>query len=1155
LQTRGKQTQTKPISNVTLLKWVITSAFSVVFGNIKKWRRGCVNSLGSVVISYFEFLFFNGLMELGRDRTVAKMVSLLREAKTCDEAVKVEGMWGSSGRMLAAYVSQKLGSPILYICPHIDDADKAADDLHTFSGEKIEVLGAWEGQEDLADATDEIGAERSRITLKLLTDGGKFIIAASIQSLCQPIPKPKTLQQSCLQLEVEQTMPLEEVVEWLINNGFEQTDRVDLPGQFARRGGIVDIYAPLVSEKIVPDKSQDSAASQAAGAVRVEFFGDTVESIREIDLDTQRSCCEIKSISFFSAVCGALAEQRELFINILPERTIIILEETSEIEEVAKLFFERAEGQDWLYNWPDIYAAIERFRRLHICRFATSAVSDFLKLDIKSVQQFERKASSLWAGHKAALEELVTEAKRGKKVLLYCENPAELKRVGEIVKEINKETPPNFELVKGFIHQGFVIGSLNTIVISHHEVFGQYVLRRGQRPMRASLPVDTLSNLQPGDYVVHIQYGIGKFLGVKAIKEKDGINEYLTIEYAGGVKINVSVRNIALVQKYIGTSPKRPKLSKVGSKRWQKQKEKVASSVKNLASELLEIQAKRQAIGGIAFEADSNWQAEFEQSFPYQETPDQTTVAGQIKADMQEPAVMDRLLCGDVGYGKTELAMRAAFKAVENGRQVALLVPTTVLCIQHGRTFTERFADFPVCIEVLNRFKTANQARDIIARTKAGRVDILIGTHRLLSGDVGFRDLGLLIIDEEQRFGVEHKEKLKKLRVNVDVLTMTATPIPRTLHMSLLGLRDISSLGTPPLDRRSIVTTVTTYNKKLVRKAIYRELNRQGQVFFVHNRVKTIEKNAWDVQKLVSDAKVTIAHGQMPKSELEKAMIDFVMGDTDVLVCTTIIESGLDIPNANTIFIDGADRFGLAELHQLRGRVGRYKHRAYAYMLLPVSRPITPTAARRLKAIEQYSHLGAGFRIALRDLEIRGAGNILGPEQSGHIQTVGYQLYCELLAEAVRRLKAEPIEAVPTAVINLDFATHISKNYIPIDRHRMDAYRKIAVAKTGDELKQVADELADIYGPLPDEVKLLLELSGLRIEASKWGIKSIATSGQDLVFSFITKPDSKAGSLFAKVSGTIRIVEPKTIYLRLRKNYFEPRTLINVLRKIFGVTS
>ena len=1138
-------------------------------------------------------------MDLGRDKTVSAIISRLRTAKSDEGAVKVEGAWGSFAPMLASYISEKIGRPILYISPHIDDADKAADDLRTFGGEKIELLPAWEGEEELADATDEIRAERLRLVTcyssilrsspdlptfasQLFGTVGKgrsgasslrsrnyfggvgtakdeslvtrreeqkpqFIIAASIQALCQPIPKPEVLEQTCLQLEVRGKLSPEEAAAWLIENGFERVDGVDLPGQFARRGGIVDIYAPLAIGKSVPGE-QGSAASQP---VRVEFFGDSIESIREINLDTQRSTKQIQNISIVSAVQGTTAEQRELFLNILPPETIIIFEEPATIQEVAGVYLNRVEDAARLYSWTDIFKAAANFVQLYVCRFATEP-GDFLKVDIKSVQQFQHKATSLWAGSKKAIEELVYEAKGGKEVLLYCESSAELKRVGEITKQINGEIPTNFELLLGFINQGFVIDSLNTIVISHHELFGQFAVRRRMRPVWAMSPVDTLSDLQQGDYVVHASYGIGKFLGVETIQEKGGANEYLTIEYADSAKIQVSVRNIALVQKYIGTSPKRPKLSKVGSKRWQKQKEKVAASVQNLAAELLEIQAKRLATGGIAFGEDSNWQIEFEESFPYQETPDQISTAGEIKADMQRPMAMDRLLCGDVGYGKTELGMRAAFKAVENGRQVAILAPTTVLCVQHGRTFTERFADFPVCIEILNRFKTPREATNIIERTKQGKVDILIGTHRLLSGDIGFKDLGLLIIDEEQRFGVEHKERLKKLRTNVDILTMTATPIPRTLHISLLGLRDISSLATPPLDRRSIVTTVTAYNDELIKKAVIREMNRQGQVFFLHNRVKTIEKKAWEIQKLVSDARVAIAHGQMSKHELERTMIEFVLGRIDVLVCTTIVESGLDIPNANTIFINDADRFGLAELHQLRGRVGRYKHRAFAYMLLPKSRPITPLAAKRLKAIEEYSHLGAGFKIALRDLEIRGAGNILGSEQSGHIQTVGYQMYCELLADAVRRLRNEPIEPIPTAVIDLGLATYIPKNYIPADRQRMDIYRKIAVARCDEDLRQLESELSDVYGPVPEEVKLLLDLVEIRIDASRRDIKSIVASGQDLVFSFGKELDAKSESLFSNVRGKVRIPEPRTVYLHLPKNYFEPKTLIGVLRKMFA---
>ena len=1074
-------------------------------------------------------------MELGQDKSVSDIAERL---KTSGGVVKVAGTWGSYARLLAAYLSKQLQRPILYVCPHIDDADNAVDDLQTFGAEDAGLLPAWEGEEEIADATDEIRSERLKVVLR--AEGQRIIIAASVQAICQPVPKREAIEKGALGLDKGKTTSPGQVAEWLVTNGFEGVDKVDLPGQFARRGGIIDIYAPLMGSATEAGQTQ---------ALRVEFFGDTIESIRVIDLDTQLSTGEIESVSIVSAVCGSAAQDRELFLNILPEDTIVILDEPADCQEVARVYFERAEAKDRLYNWPDIYKAIERFTQLRIARFAAGEPSEYTKLDIRSVQQYQHKMMTLWAGHKEALAELV-EAAKEQDVLLYCEAEAEITRVNEIIRQEHPEGPgPRFRMLKGFVHQGFAIPALNTTILSHHELFGQFALRRRQRPMRVTAPIDTLEDLQRGDYVVHNSYGIGRFLGIETIKEAAGQSEYLTIEYDGGVKVQVSVHNIALVQKYIGTSPKRPKLSKIGSKKWQNQKEKAAKSVRDLAVELLELQAKRQSMGGFAFEPDSNWQNEFEESFPYQETPDQTTVGTDIKRDMMGATAMDRLLCGDVGYGKTELAMRAAFKAVENGKQVAVLVPTTVLSIQHARTFTERFADFPVVIESLNRFKTPSQAKDIISRTKAGKVDILIGTHRLLSYDIRFKDLGLVIIDEEQRFGVEHKEKLKKMRVNVDILTMTATPIPRTLHMAMLGLRDISALATAPLDRRSIVTSVAQYNDELIRKTIIRELNRQGQVFFVHNRVKTIDKKCSEVQKLVPDAKVAIAHGQMSAHELERAMIDFVLGKTDVLVCTTIIESGLDIPNANTMLINDADRFGLAELHQLRGRVGRYKHRAYAYMLLPESRPITPIAARRLKAIEEYSHLGSGFRIALRDLEIRGAGNILGAEQSGHIQAVGYQMYCELLASAVRQTKGEPADVIPTANIDLGLSASIPRNYIPADRIRLDVYRRIAVAKTADELKHLGSELADVYGPVPGEVKTLLDLAELRIMASRRDITGIVAHGGNLVFSFATDAAKNAKVLLRNAGAKYTVADETTVYLHLPESYFKPATLMSFLRK------
>jgi len=1092
------------------------------------------------------------LMNLGRDKTFTEIVSRLETPFTDKVVVKVEGSWGSFARLLAAYVSQEINRPIVYICPHIDDADKSADDLRTFDAKEVLPFPAWEGEEDIADATDEIRAERLKVVLQVTSGKKDIIIPCSVQALCQPVPKAQALEKSRLQLKRAKEISPEIIIDWLANNGFERVDRVDLPGQFAQRGGIIDIYSPLLGEMTFSEKRGEYTEKNAAAPLRIEFFGDSIESIREINLDSQLSIRELKKIEIVSAVCGIEKKEQELFLNMLPAQSIIILEEPADIQEFVGLYLNRIEDASRLYDWENIYRAIERHTQLQIFRFAPAAGEQFIKIGVKSIQQYQHKAASIWAGHKQTLQELVQEAKSGKEVLFYCEIAAEIQRVNEILGDIETKLPANFKLLEGFVHEGFEIDPINTIVVAHHELFGQYgLVRRRYRPVRPAAPVDTLSELNVGDYVVHINYGIGKFKGIKTIEEKGGKSEYLSIEYADGVTIQVAAGNIALIQKYIGSSPKRPKLSKVRSKSWRKQKEKVARSVEDLAAQMLEIQAKRESMGGIAYEPDSNWQIQFEEAFAYQETPDQITTSQEIKTDMEQSIAMDRLLCGDVGYGKTELAMRAAFKAVENGRQVTLLAPTTVLCVQHGRTFTERFADFPISIEVLNRFKSSYQAKDIIKRTRSGRVDILIGTHRLLSGDVGFRDLGLLIIDEEQRFGVAHKEKLKKMRVNVDVLTMTATPIPRTLHMALLGLRDISSLSTPPLDRRSILTNVTAYDNNLIKQAIFRELNRAGQVFFVHNRVRTIDKKAWQLKKLVEDAKVAVAHGQMSKRQLERTMIDFVLGRIDVLVCTTIIESGLDIPNANTIFINDADRFGLAQMHQLRGRVGRYKHRAYAYMLLPKSRPISPVAARRLKAIEEYSHLGAGFRIALRDLEIRGAGNILGAEQSGHIQTVGYQMYCELLANAVRKLKNEPVQPIPTANIDLGYSAYIPKSYIPQDRQRMDVYRKIAVARNAEALKQIETELDDIYGPLPEEVTMFLETAQLKILASKKGIKSITKSGAELTFIFKKGTDIRIENLLSSVSGKLHIPSPGTAYLRLSKNYFEPKTLLSALRKTF----
>ncbi len=1100
-------------------------------------------------------------MYLENLKNVQEIISQLNSAET--GVVKIAGTWGSFAPLLALHIHKQTNKPILYISRHLDDADNVVDDIIAVGGKNIETLPGWAGEE-IIDATDETSAARARLVLKIVSNSAtesksetnpnsqnsnvqkrtpmvnrganRGIISTSIQALMEPVPKPNKLLEKGLMLGKGQVVDMDKICQWLADNGFETVERIDMPGQFVRRGGIIDIYAPV------------SAYSNQPIAVRVEFFGDEIESIRTIDLDSQRSASNIDNITITSGVAEETKENQTLFLNILEPDTIIFIEEPAEVQDVADVFVRRVEQPEKFYKWDEIDKKLSEFKQIHISRFAQG--ENNIELRIKSTQQFEAKGMPGWTGHRQALQQLAELADNGWNINLYCETGAEIKRVQEIIAHEIKILPKKFNLVSGFIHRGFIIYDTKTIIATHHELFGQTIIRRTIRPISTSASIDSAADLSKGDYVVHINYGIGKFKGIETIEKDGNRKEFLTLQYADSVLIHVPLQNIGFVQKYVGTTGLRPKLSTIGTKKWERQKEKVAQAVNDLASELLDMQAQRQSMPGIAYGPDTTWQKEFEESFPYQPTPDQETVNEYIKTDMQKPVPMDRLLCGDVGYGKTELAMRAAFKAVEAGKQVAVLVPTTVLCVQHERTFTQRFADFPVSVESINRFKTKKEAVEIVKRAKAGNVDILIGTHRILSDDVGFKDLGLLIIDEEQRFGVEHKEKLKKIRVNVDVLTMTATPIPRTLHFAMLGLRDISSLTTPPLDRRAVVTHVKKFDRETIKRAILFELNRQGQIFLVHNRVQTIKKFADEIQELVPEVRIDIGHGQMHRHELEKAMVKFVLGQTDVLICSAIIESGIDIPNANTIIINDADRFGLAQLHQLRGRVGRFKHRAYAYMLLPQHRPITPVAVKRLKAIEEYSQLGAGFKIALRDLEIRGAGNILGPEQSGHINTIGFELFCKLLSDAVRRLKNETVEKEPTAVIDLGFSIYIPRSYIQSDSQRMNVYRRIAAARNDKDLKMLEDELNDLFGRVCPEVQKLLELAEIRILASAAGMRAITLSGNDIIFSLEKDNPKKAIDIFAKTSGKLRIPDPLTIYLGLDSKYLEPETVCAVLRKI-----
>ena len=701
----------------------------------------------------------------------------------------------------------------------------------------------------------------------------------------------------------------------------------------------------------------------------------------------------------------------------------------------------------------------------------------------------------------------------------------------------------------GHVAQGFRLRTDKLLVLSDNELFARTEVQRTTRRSKLeSRAIDSFLDLNPGDLVVHLSHGIARFRGMEVQQKGEHTEDHLTLEFGGGIKVYVPVSLIHLVQKYVGGGKSSPELSKLGGTSWANKKKRVTEAVCDMASDMIKLQAERDMKPGLQCPPDSHWVQEFDAAFPYTETDDQLRAIGDLKKDMERPRPMDRLICGDVGYGKTEVAMRAAFKAVDAGRQVAILVPTTVLCEQHFRSLSERMAEFPVNIASLNRFKSAKEVRETLEGLANGTIDICIGTHRLVSKDVKFKDLGLLVIDEEQRFGVEVKELLKHLRLEVDVLTLSATPIPRTLHMSLVGVRDISNLETPPQDRQAVETRICRWDKELLRSAIVRELNRDGQIYFVHNRIYNIESIADQLRSLVPEATVDIVHGQMSEEPMETAMMNFVQGRTHILVATTIIESGLDIPNANTIFINQANNYGLADLHQLRGRVGRYKHRAYCYLLLDDGKTLSPQASRRLKAIEEFSELGAGFKIAMRDLEIRGAGNILGTEQSGHIASVGYELYCQLLENAVRAAKRQPLREHRHVEVNLPVTAYLPSDYIPEGRPKIEIYRKFSLVSTSELLEELRTELRDRFGPLPEPVEKMIQIRELQILAIRWQIDDIHLEPNYAVFGY--RNPKKINKLARLSSVPVRVVDDREACLVLPPRLTDPDEILALLKTV-----
>lgn len=1100
------------------------------------------------------------------------------------------GSAGSSTNFLAGILRQLTGRPMVLVVAHLDEADEAAEELAArgFRARRLPALEMLPGE---SSVSLELFAERLQI-VRLLSEGQPFdVLVCPIAGLMQSVPRPAALDQLALVLTPGDARGPEAIVRWLDSAGYSRADAIEEPSDFAVRGGIIDIFPPAGA----CTADDESASDSEAVPLRLDFFGDELESITEIDLATMGSDRRLRRVELIGAAVDTLAnaDQSISVLELVPAAAVVLIAETAEVVEQARGYYERAIDARAIEGPP---AVLKRLRdRFHafceINQFSTTSTDSPIELPVRPLPEFDRDASQ-------AVQELAALSVE-REVIVACQNDGERDRLTELIAEFAPDAKIRSEV--RYLHRGFLwddetssatqsvspfgAAKLGLALVPHHELFHRYQTRRRIRKLKAGKASEAFYELEPGDFVVHADHGIAKFIGLKTMRpagpkktaaeeadaklrehrrksigkkepERESAGpppeEYLTLEFAKGSKLHVPVTQIDRVQKYVGSGAIRPVLSALGGRRWQSQKEAVKESVRDLAAEMLRLQAARAVMPGTSFPHDTAWQMEFEAEFPYQETEDQLAAMAVIKRDMNASKPMDRLLCGDVGYGKTELAIRAAFKAAEFGKQVAVLVPTTLLAEQHERTFRSRMADYPFRIESLSRLKDAGSVRSVLEATAKGEVDILIGTHRLLSNDVKFADLALVVVDEEQRFGVEHKQRLLELRATVDVLTLSATPIPRTLHMSMLQLRDISNLTTPPLDRRAVVTEVLPYNEARIKRAIARELSREGQAFVVYNRVRGLKEVADTIKKLVPEAKIVVGHGQMTPTELEEVMRKFVNKQADILVSTTIIESGIDIPTANTMIILEADHFGLAELHQLRGRVGRHKHRAYCYFMLPKDRPPTEKAVKRLRAIEEFSMLGAGFKIAMRDLELRGAGNLLGAEQSGNIAAVGYDMYCRLLEQAGKELRNEPAAEVSETTVEIGVTASIPRPYIPSDRRRLEAYRRIATATNLDDLRQVEHDLTTAYGKPPAQAQRLIELAELRVVASALGVRSITRHDKDVVFR--CQQMAAIAPLLEKAQGSLRILSERDdkgqaqIYYRPPENYLNPLSLLAILR-------
>ncbi len=1095
---------------------------------------------------------------------------------------RIAGLTDTAKALVAAIVATQLRRPVVVLVESGARAEVFAASTQFFytalagqEATEVTVLPAMDvlPWQDAAPHAEIL--ENRAVTLWRYATGQSRIVVAPIAAARMRLADAAHYAEQARTLVRDENVSLDDLVAHLRRVGYESHDMVEMPGQFTVRGGIVDIFP-----------------AEAERPVRLELFGDSVESLREFDPNTQRSVRPIERVTLPPLVeqtgmafgggngsaSGSERAARGHSLFDLHEGTVILLDEPGMIEEASRAFLDgaaenlEASGSQSLevlssyYFTDDWDAQLARHPRLEL---------EFLGLARETTETRTIQTQSTTRFHgdvPAFMEEARNRIAAGERVLLGAESLGELERFADLCHEY--EVPfrlgeleenatsarlaedssagsvPAVVLCRAPFTDGVVFLDARVAIFGTGDVFeSMFQGATKRRPKTASFFSD-FSELKPGDYVVHVDHGIGQFEGLHQIENGGARGEFMRLRYADDARLYVPLERLDLVQSYRAVEGAKPVLDKLGGSTWTARKARVKKSVEDMADKLLKLYAGRKVGDGFAFSPDGAFQREFEDAFEFEETPDQAIAIADVKRDMEKQQPMDRLLCGDVGYGKTEVAMRAAFKAVSDSKQVAVLAPTTILAFQHFETFRRRFAAFPVKVELLSRFRTTREQKAVLAGVETGQLDIVIGTHRLLSKDVKFHDLALLIVDEEQRFGVAHKERLKELKLNVDVLTLSATPIPRTLNMSLVGLRDMSVIETPPKDRLAIQTVVAPFSESLIRRAIDEEMSRHGQVFLVHNRVESIYAIADLVNKLVPKARVVAGHGQMNEKELESVMFKFVRGEADVLVCTTIVENGLDIPRANTILINRADRFGLSELYQLRGRVGRSNQRAYAYLLVPEDVSLTPLATRRLAALKEFSALGAGFRVAALDLELRGAGNLLGGQQHGHINAIGFDLYVQMLERAVSTLKGEEVKPEMRATINLGLDIRIPEEYIPNENLRLRTYKRIAGITGETEREEVNNELTDRFGAPPPAVGNLLDYALLKGLAERVLISSIERRANEVAIKFHPEtplaPENLVKFIRSQKEG-LRLDPSGTLWMRLDRRGRVAESVRNVL--------